>query len=270
LTMYELTDTTVTSLLTTAAANGVTVRVVLDQNLEKKTNTKAYNALTAGNVQVHWANTIFLATHQKTITVDGATSAIMTMNFTPEYYKSGREFVVLDSNANDVAAIEQTFGEDFANANVAPPTGDDLVWSPTNSKSSLLGLINGAKATLQIENEEMGNPDVISALVSAAGRGVSVEVIMTASSTWDSAFTSLKSAGVKVVTYAYNAPLYIHAKVILADYGTAGASVFIGSENFSIASLTDNRELGLIVSDPAILASVNATLTSDFAGATLY
>ena len=47
------------------------VRVILDQNLEMSDNTTAYNALGAADVQVHWANPTYAATHQKTITVDG-------------------------------------------------------------------------------------------------------------------------------------------------------------------------------------------------------
>ena len=38
----------------------------------------AYNTLSAATVQVHWADTTYAATHQKTITIDGTTSAIMT------------------------------------------------------------------------------------------------------------------------------------------------------------------------------------------------
>ena len=77
------------------------------------------------------------------------------------------------------------------------------------------------------------------------------------------------NAGVKLATYAHS-PLYIHAKVIVADYGTSAAKVFVGSENFSYTSLTENRELGLITSDPGIMMSLNATLTSDFAGGKVY
>jgi phosphatidylserine/phosphatidylglycerophosphate/cardiolipin synthase-like enzyme len=44
--------------------------------------------------------------------------------------------------------------------------------------------------------------------------------------------------------------------------------VFLGSENFSSASLTRNRELGLISKDSAILTSTHTTLTNDFTGAT--
>jgi hypothetical protein len=59
MTMYEFTDTTGEQLLAQAAAAGVTVRVILDQNQEKSSNTPAYNYLTANGVQVHWANPVY-------------------------------------------------------------------------------------------------------------------------------------------------------------------------------------------------------------------
>jgi phosphatidylserine/phosphatidylglycerophosphate/cardiolipin synthase-like enzyme len=270
MTMYELTDTTVTGMLVSAASKGVAVRVILDQNLEMSSNTAAYTTLNTGKVAVHWANPTYAATHQKTITIDGVTSAIMTLNFTPEYYSTTRDFAVITSDAKDVAAIETVFGDDFTNTAVTPPLGDNLVWSPTNSQTAMLGVINGAKSTLIVENEEMSDDAVISALSASASRGVKVEVVMTASKELDSTFTTLMGTGVDIVTYARDAALYIHAKVILADYGKTGATVFIGSENFSSASLTKNRELGVILTDPAILTSINATLTSDFKGGTAY
>jgi phosphatidylserine/phosphatidylglycerophosphate/cardiolipin synthase-like enzyme len=271
ITMYDWTDTKATGLLTAAAKSGVKVRVILDQNLEMMTNTAAYDALGAGGVQVHWADPTYAATHQKTITVDGTTSAIMTLNFSLYDYPTSRDFAVLTTESVNVAAIEQAFGEDFVNnATMAAPNGDGLVWSPSNSQASLVDVINGAKASLLVENEEMSNATIIAALGAAASRGVVVEVVMTASKSWDTSFTTLAAAGVKVVTYARNASLYIHAKAILADYGTTTGHVFIGSENFSYASLNDNRELGLITEDPAILASMNATLTKDFSGGTPY
>ena len=88
MTMYELVNTQVTSLLTGLAKKGVTVRVILDQNLEKSSNTTAYgpDALGSGGVQVHWANPTYSATHQKTITVDSKTSAVMSLNLVSEDY----------------------------------------------------------------------------------------------------------------------------------------------------------------------------------------
>jgi len=267
MTMYELTDMQAEQLLAQAAASGVVVRVILDQNLEKSNNTAAYNYLTAHGVQVHWANPIYSATHQKTISVDGATSAVMTLNLTSQYYSTSRDFAVIEDDSNDVAAIEATFNADFVASAITPPDGDDLVWSPTNSQSVILSVINAAQYSLWVENEEMGDANVVNALISAAARGAAVRVIMTnTGNDYASEFNQLVAAGVLVSTYASDASLYIHAKVILADYGTPSAQVFLGSENFSSASLTKNRELGLTLSNPAIMQSIDTTLASDFNG----
>jgi cardiolipin synthase A/B len=57
--------------------------------------------------------------------------------------------------------------------------------------------------------------------------------------------------------------VHIHAKMIVADRSKA----FVGSENFSRASLDDNRELGLTVTDPAVVGPAAATFAEDFAAA---
>jgi phosphatidylserine/phosphatidylglycerophosphate/cardiolipin synthase-like enzyme len=270
LTMYELLDPAVTSLLEQAAARGVKVRVILDQNYKQQANQPAYDDLAANGVAVHWANPVYACTHQKTITVDGRSSAVMTLNFTPRYYRTSRDFAVITDDAADVAAIETTFAADFTDAPVTPPDGDDLVWSPTDAQPSLLGLIDSAGATLLVENEEMSDPEVVDALCAAAGRGVAVRIAMTDRGSYRREFRRLQDAGVLLALYPANAPLYIHAKVVLADYGSAAAKVFIGSENFSRASLTRNRELGLILSNPAVMDLINATLAADFAGGRPY
>jgi phosphatidylserine/phosphatidylglycerophosphate/cardiolipin synthase-like enzyme len=248
----------------------VKVRVILDQDNEKSHNQAAYTLLSAHGVSVHWANTAYTYTHQKTITIDGVTSAIMTLNLTSQYYSTSRDFALIENDAKDVAAIEAVFNADFKNAKVTPGVGDDLVWSPTNSQSSLLALINGASASLNVENEEMDDSAIASALSAAAKRGVKVQVTMTANSSYATELDELKTAGVKIATYASTAPLYIHAKVIVADFGTSNAIAFLGSENFSSTSLTKNRELGLTITESDILSTLNSTLTNDFKGGTPY
>ena len=61
---------------------------------------------------------------------------------------------------------------------------------------------------------------------------------------YDSAYAKLARAGVRISYYSSSTGFYIHGKVIEADYGTARAKIFIGSENFSDTSFNDNRELG--------------------------
>jgi cardiolipin synthase len=269
MTMYELTDVTVTDALAKAAAAGLAVRVILDQNSEKTANTPAYNYLQQNKVSVHWANPAYAVTHQKTITVDQTTSAIMTLNLTPQDYATTRDFAVITNDAADVAAIEATFNADFVNAAITPPTGDNLVWSPTNSLSSLQALINGATQSLLISQEEFNESDIESALLAALKRGVSVTLVQEdIKGDYNTTLTALKNAGAKIATYSSLTGYYIHAKTVLADYGTANAKLFLGSENFSTDSLTKNRELGLIFSDPACMTGVHTAITMDFSGGT--
>ena len=70
MTMYELTDITVTATLCQAAAAGIKVRVILDQNDEKKANTPAYNHLEKTRSACIGRIPAYDVTHQKTITVD--------------------------------------------------------------------------------------------------------------------------------------------------------------------------------------------------------
>ncbi len=270
LTMYELNDPTAEADLAADAARGVDVRVILDQHLERAANSAAYSYLAARGVHVRWgpAGTTF---HQKTLTVDGATSVVMTLNLVAEDYSDTRDFAVVDTSPADVAAIVATFDADFSGAGITPPDGADLVWSPTNAQSSVLSIINGAARTLAVEDEEMDDPAVTSALAAAARRGVDVEVTMTADAEWDSAFTQLADAGVHVRLYPDDSSaLYIHAKAIVADAGLPGQQVLVGSQNFSVASLDYNRELGIRTRDAAVVAAIGSTLASDYAGATPY
>ena len=55
-------------------------------------------------------------------------------------------------------------------------------------------------------------------------------------------------------------------KVIIVDACRPGQRVLIGSQNFSVASLDYNRELGILSRNGAIVAAVSATLARDYSG----
>lgn len=264
MTMYELADPRAVSILESDAAQGVRVRVLLDREYSGgSVNAGAYSQLASHGIEVRWAysGAIF---HQKTITVDGATSAIMTLNLTSRYYATTRDFAVVTNDMGDVSAIENVFNQDWSSP--GPPyltsAGDNLVWSP-GSIGALVHLIDSARHSLLVENEEMNDSTIEGALESAASRGVDVEVVMTYSPDWAGALARLSAAGVHVRTFASDASLYVHAKVMVAD----GATAFLGSENFSVASLDYNRELGLITTVPAIVEGTARTVEADYSGA---
>ena len=263
-TMYEFSDTAAEHDLGAAAQRGVQVRVILDRK-EKSVNSDAYSYFRSHGVKVTWSSSDYTYTHQKTVTADGSEAIIMTANLTSKYYATSRDFLVADTNRADIAAITTVFDADFAKHSVRPGDGSDLVWSPTDSQDQLIGLINGARKSLRIYSEEMGDTTVEKALIAAAKRGVDVQVVgENQSGEYDKAFAKLARGGVRVSYYSSSTGFYIHGKVIEADYGTSGAKVFVGSENFSSTSLNQNRELGLITSNHAVMSAIASTFAADF------
>jgi cardiolipin synthase A/B len=266
MTMYELSDATAEQILIADHRRGVRVRVLLDHDYSGgSVNQAAYATLSSAGVPVAWANDSEIF-HQKTITIDGDESAIMTGNLTPQYYATTRDFVVMDSQPPDVSAIESVFATDWSGAAPSPGgPGIDLVWSP-GSESQLAAAIGSAAHSVVVENEEMDSTSIERALESDAERGVAVTVVMTADSDWATAFSELESDGVHVVLYPNtSSALYIHAKVIDVD----SAKAFVGSENFSTASLDYNRELGLLTSSGSVLGPLNSALSSDISNGQL-
>ncbi|WP_236573340.1 phospholipase D-like domain-containing protein [Streptomyces sp. GS7] len=263
-TIYELRDTTLVNDLVKKQKAGVKVRVVFDSQ-HASIDGAAYKALSAAGAGVTYSSSAYVYTHQKTITVDGAKSYISTGNFDTKYYATSRDYGVFDNDKADVAAIEKVFNADFAKTSVTPSDGTDLVWSPTDSQSHLLALIKGAKHSLDIQQEEFGDAALVNAIIADAKRGVTVRVVAeNQHAKYNKQLKKVTAAGGKVATYTSSTGYYIHAKAIVADYGTSAAKVFAGSENFSSNSLNHNRELGLIVSDSAVVKGIEKAFTADF------
>jgi phosphatidylserine/phosphatidylglycerophosphate/cardiolipin synthase-like enzyme len=267
LTMYELSDPAVESALAAAEHRGVAVRVLLNGGYYSHRdgkNAAAHAYLVGHGVPVRYASTAFAFTHQKTLTVDGTVSAVMTLNFTSVYYASDRDFAVLDSQPADIAAIEAVFDADWRSRSITPSRGTgDLLWSP-GAGPALLHLIASAHHGLEVENEELADDDVISALCAAARDGVDVRLVMTYATEWKPALAQLGQCGAHVRLYHGEHPIYVHAKLIVAD----GRRAFVGSQNFSVTSLERNRELGIVTRDASIVRALSSTFESDYTGAT--
>jgi phosphatidylserine/phosphatidylglycerophosphate/cardiolipin synthase-like enzyme len=126
-----------------------------------------------------------------------------------------------------------------------------------------VGLIELARSSVLVENEEMDSPAIEQALAVDARRGVDVKVVMTYSSEWSAALSTLDHDGAHV-SLLNSSQVYIHAKVICVDCGASAGTVFIGSENFSTSSLSYNRELGVVTTSLNAIHAVKAAVESDY------
>lgn len=263
--VYELADPEAEAILAADAGRGVRVRVILDHRLEGRSNAAAAEFLRRRGVAVRWASRRFFVSHEKAFVVDGRTAVVMSLNLAARYYPTTRDVAVVDRDPQDVRAVGAVFAADFADRPIRAPAGDDLAWSPDRSESDMLALIRSARHSLLVESEELADRQVVDALAAAARRGVAVGVVMTYQQDWQSAFDQLRSAGAQVRVLHGESPLYIHAKLLVVDAGRPGARALVGSQNISVASLTEDRELGVVLTAPRLVAALGRLIETDAA-----
>ena len=272
--VYILSDTTVINALEDAANRGLDVRVMLEPHPYESspvTVQSTLEKLKAAGIKVNETNPIFQLTHAKFLLLDGTTLFLLTANLSHAALGgtkqvTNREYLLEDSETADINEAQAIFTADW-NRTTPALSDPNLLVSPINARVKLLALIDGAKTSIQIENEETQDTQLEDALAQAAQRGVSIQVVLPAPAGGHDSNAAgvalLRKAG---ITVRYNTRYYIHAKLMLIDQTRA----YVGSENISTASLDANRELGLIVADPATLNTLATTFSSDYAASQVY
>jgi len=240
------------------ARAGVRVRVLLDA-YKRDTNQKYFDRLAAAGAQVKWSSPRFSHFHGKWFVVDGEVAVLSTGNYSKTYsIDRERNFVVTDRDPADLADLVALFEADWTGA-AATLDCTRLVISPINARARILAVIAGARSTLAIESMQLADGDVREAVRQRVLAGVDVRVLLADASWIDanaSAVTYLRELGVPVKWIPH-----LHAKAIVAD----GAVAYVGSENLSQTSLDKNREVGVVIVEPASLAPLASTFEVDWA-----
>jgi phosphatidylserine/phosphatidylglycerophosphate/cardiolipin synthase-like enzyme len=211
---------------------------------------------------VRWGNPDFAFTHAKVIIADGDASVISTGNYVLGQVKADRNFVVVDKDPEDVAALTALFDADWARKPLDARC-ERLVISPDNARGRILRLIESAERTLDVESMELGDASVRHALADRRAAGVRVRVVL-ADPWWvhanDGAARYLAANKIRA---RYLVSPSVHAKAIVAD----GERAYVGSVNMSWTSLTKSREIGVIADEPEAVATISATLARDWSAA---
>ncbi|MEA3459442.1 MAG: phospholipase D-like domain-containing protein, partial [Chloroflexota bacterium] len=158
--MYLMTEEEVIAELKDAAARGVSVRVMLEENPYGSMDNQAVSDdLQAAGVEVKWANPTLYLTHEKSIVVDGRMALIMTLNQSHSAFTRNREYGIVTTNPEDVAEATAFFEADWERT--APQIDEPrLVWSPVNSRERVLALIDGTTESLDLEQLLMQDEEV--------------------------------------------------------------------------------------------------------------
>ncbi len=269
-----------------AIERGVRVRVIVDRGKYAELASERMNLATyveeAGG-QLHLSNPIFPRSFPKVILLDEQKVLIGSACLDTDTFEKYRDYVYSTNSPGIIKDLSGLFENDWrytvALGKLAPafnPTSTvnetSLIVAPVNASYRLIALIQNSRRTLDVTTELLGNLTLESELAAAVGRGVRVRLISPVSvngatpqtqTLQKTSLSKLKAAGVKVhVTRPFGSfeRPYMHARMALGDNET----LYIGSVSLSPNSTTENREVGIILSDPKLVAHVQAQFDNDF------
>jgi cardiolipin synthase len=204
--------------------------------------------------------------HAKYLVVDRDRALVESGNFTVAGMSDQRNFALEDRDPQDVADAAAIFNADW-NGTTPTLSCSRLVVTPGDSRLRIQTLIASARTSLDIALYYLSDTAIRAAVHDRPkNRGVAVRVLLASTGEIPENATTastLTAAGVPVRTLAN--PV-LHAKVIIAD----GARALVGSNNMSVTSLRDNRELGVILREPAAVNAVLAQFGTDWNAATAW
>ncbi len=265
--MYLITEPKIIQAMKDAVARGVDVRLLFEINPYggSSNNVDVGTDLAKSGVKLKWSPHIFTFLHEKAIVVDNKVAYIMTLNMTTSSFTANREYGIIDRNPADIAEIVKVFNADW-NRTKPDLSNARLIWSPVNSRSKTLEMIDSAKETLDIEEEELLDDEIEDHLIQAVRRGVKVRFISTpryplSNDVNEVGREKIRQAGAEV---RYMVDPFVHAKMFVVDHRLA----FVGSENFSTNSLDFNRELGIAVTQADIIRRLEDQFEKDWSKAT--
>ena len=144
---------------------------------------------------------------------------------------------------------------------LTPRAADPEIFiGPTGLKAKLVSLIGSAKTSLDILMYELDDADVISALVDAQKRGVSVRMVLDRNN-GGTAKSTLVAGGVEVHDSSTIFP-YAHAKSMLIDKTRS----VIMSMNMNGYSIQGERNYGAVSTEPGDAEDLAKVFEADFAG----
>lgn len=257
--MYLFTVDAIADRVVAAHQRGVAVRVLLDPDHEG--NPDVRGRLTGAGVPTRDAPARFEFAHAKYLIADGDRALIMSANLNYGALADERNYGAVVRDPDDVADLAAIFEADWTGGADPDLACTRLVVSPLNSRSRILALIGAAEQRLDLAVIYLSDSTIRSAVIQAHQRGAEVRVLLADTEAFpDNAATATTFENQGIEVRIATTGDFLHAKLIVAD-GVA----LVGSQNLSPTSLGENREVGLLVTEAAPVATIEAQLDADWA-----
>jgi len=235
--------------LEAAVQRGVVVRAIIAHtNRGGESNLrKLEQRLLAHGVLVSRSADDLLRYHAKYMIAD-STLHLLGFNFTKLDMDKSRSFAVSTRDSKSVQAALKLFEADLTRQPYAP-SKSNLVVSPENSRAMLTDFIKGAKKQLAIYDAKLFDPGMVKLLRERADKGVEVRVLGAIKGKYGD-IEARKLGNMR-----------LHVRAIVRD----GTKAFVGSQSLRKDELENRREVGLIVTNPAMARGMLKVFESDWA-----
>lgn len=277
-------------ILAAKAAEGVEVRLAYDAIGSFGMSRPRVQAITAAGghcseflplnpLRKRWA--VHLRNHRKLIVIDGETAFIGGMNVGDEYSGRARRRGTLHFSDTHLCLagpcvddLEQVFAEDWFFATgealeiperegralgtariTVVPSGPDQVRN-ASQLSYFAGITSAQRSVWLASPYFIPDEAIVTALISAALKGVDVRILVPAKCdvllvgpAGRSYYRQLLGVGIRIFEYL---PAMLHAKTMVVD----GHLALVGSANIDMRSFKLNFEVGALIDDPAVAATL--------------
>ena len=231
-----------------AVTRGVVVRALIahtNRGGEGRLRKLEQRLLAAGVLVSRSADDL-LRYHAKYMIAD-STLHLLGFNFTKLDMDKSRSFAVSTKDNRSVQEALKLFEADLSRQQYTPAKSN-LVVSPENSRDMLASFIKGAKKEIVIYDAKVFDPAMIKLLRERAAKGVKIRVLGSIKSK-DDGIEARKLSNMR-----------LHVRAIVRD----GTRAFVGSQSLRKDELENRREVGLIVTNPAVARGIQKVFDNDW------
>jgi phosphatidylserine/phosphatidylglycerophosphate/cardiolipin synthase-like enzyme len=265
--VYEFGRADLAAALVAAHDRGVAVTVVDDPS-ETATAATAVSLRARGLDVVDYPVRARMIDHVKLLIADSRVAVVGGINWGAGS-AANHDFDV-EVLGPSVANLDRVFARDLVTCGrpvvVAPSLPDPAILVAATLPGAeilpmVLGVVGGATRTLDVAMYTLTDAAVVGAMEAALARGVAVRVLLDPSERpSDPSAASLRAHGVAVRLYRSSGEK-LHAKAAIAD----GASVVLGSANWTVSGFEHNHELDVAIPrDPVVAAALEQQFDSDW------
>jgi phosphatidylserine/phosphatidylglycerophosphate/cardiolipin synthase-like enzyme len=235
--------------LEAAVARGVHVRALTAHQNRGGTKSlrKLEMQLLEGGVTVSRTADDLVRYHGKMMIVDGRLLHVYGFNFTSLDIEKSRSFGIITKNRKLVAEAMKLFEADFERQPYLPGY-ERFIVSPENARERLAAFIKGARRQLLIYDPKVSDDAMLQLLTERRDAGVKIRIIGKVESKWD--LPHEKYPGKR-----------LHIRAIIRD----GERAFLGSQSLRRLELEKRREVGVIVTDEAVVRQMKKVFDDDWA-----